>query len=391
MGDQVSAGVSVAGLGAVSGYGWGKDALWNGLMSSKPAARLTRIDEDGGSESGWLARIPEGGDPDDGAALFTRSYLSSCREAIADARARGWAPGERVGVIRGSTFGDSYAYREFYRNYSGSRRQFVGVLTSTSVSTMMKENDFHGPAMEVNATCSTGVTALLTAKMWIEAGMADDVIVSTTDLSFTPEVLSGFVNLSAAVTDEEPLAACRPFQSGSRGFPPGEAAITFVMSNHVDAPYIQLIGGAMTADGYHPTGMDPSFAMVKDTVIRALSNAGVDRSEIRYLNAHGTGTDQCTAAELAVVDDLFAGDLDIYALKPLVGHCLTSAGAIEIAATALAEQHRKIPAAPAFAERHPRLIDGPTTMKDGMTLKLSMGMGGYNTAAILGSREEGKA
>jgi 3-oxoacyl-[acyl-carrier-protein] synthase II len=158
------------------------------------------------------------------------------------------------------------------------------------------------------------------------------------------------------------------------------------MSNRVDTPYIQLLGGAMTADGYHPTGMNPSFAMVKEGVTTALSNAGVDSSAIRYLNAHGTGTEQCTAAEVTVVDDLFAGDLDIYALKPLVGHCLTSAGSIEIAAAALAQQHRIIPAAPTFSERHPRLIDGPTEMKDGMTLKLSMGMGGYNTAAILGSR-----
>jgi 3-oxoacyl-[acyl-carrier-protein] synthase II len=387
MRDRHSTGVSFAGLGAVTGYGWDKEALWNGLMSGKPAARLCRVDEDGSDESGWLARIPEGGNPEDGDGLFIRSYLSSCREAIEDARSRGWVPGKRVGVIRGTTFGDSYVFRDFYRKYSGSRRQFVGgILTSTAISMLMKENDFHGPATEVSATCSTGLVALITAKMWIETGMADDVIVSTTDLSFTPEILSGFVNLGAAVIDEEPLAACRPFQSGTRGFPPGEAAITFVMSNRVDTPYIQLLGGAMTADGYHPTGMNPSFAMVKEGVTTALSNAGVDSSAIRYLNAHGTGTEQCTAAEVTVVDDLFAGDLDIYALKPLVGHCLTSAGSIEIAAAALAQQHRIIPAAPTLSERHPRLIDGPTEMKDGMTLKLSMGMGGYNTAAILGSR-----
>lgn len=392
MGDRVSTGVSFAGLGAVTGYGWGRDALWNGLMSGKPAARLCRIDEEGGDETGWLARIPEGGNLEDGDGLFIRSYLSSCREAIADARNRGWVPGKRVGVIRGTTFGDSYAFRDFYRSYSGSRREFVGsILTSTAISMLMKENDFHGPATEVSATCSTGLVALLTAKMWIESGMADDVIVSTTDLSFTPEILAGFVNLGAAVIDEEPLAACRPFQSGTRGFSPGESAITFVMSNTVDTPYFQLLGAAMTADGYHPTGMDTSFARVKESVTTALANAGVDPSEIRYLNAHGTGTEQCTKAEVTVVDDIFAGDVDIYALKPLVGHCLTSAATIEIAGAALAQQHGKIPAAPAFSEHHPRLIDGPTDLKDGLTLKLSMGMGGYNTAAILGSRSKGKA
>ncbi|MGO4445125.1 beta-ketoacyl synthase N-terminal-like domain-containing protein [Mycobacterium sp. 2YAF39] len=391
MGNTVSTGVSFAGLGAVTGYGWGKDALWSGLMSSKPAARLTRVDDDGSDEMGWLARIPEGGDPADGDGLFIRSYLSSCREAIADARGRGWVPGKRVGVIRGTTFGDSYVFRDFYRNYNGSRRQFVGgILTSTAISMLMKENDFHGPATEVSATCSTGLVALITAKMWIEAGMVDDVIVSTTDLSFTPEILSGFVNLGAAVIDDEPLVACRPFQSGSRGFSPGESAITFVMSNRVDDPYMQLLGGAMTADGYHPTGMNPSFEMVKESVVSAMANAGVDSSDIRYLNAHGTGTEQCTAAEVTVLDDLFDGDLDIYALKPLVGHCLTSAATIEIAGAALAQQHKTIPAAPAVSEHHPRLIDGPTAMKDGLTLKLSMGMGGYNTAAILGSRHEGE-
>ena len=77
MGELASQGVSFAGLGAVTGYGWGREKLWNGLMSGKPAARLTRIDDEGDDQSGWLARIPEGGNPEDGDGLIIRAYLSS--------------------------------------------------------------------------------------------------------------------------------------------------------------------------------------------------------------------------------------------------------------------------------------------------------------------------
>ena len=100
----------------------------------------------------------------------------------------------------------------------------------------MKEYGFHGPSTQVSATCSSTNNALLVAKLWLEAGTADDVIVVSADLSLSPAIVSGFTRLGAAAVDIEPLDACRPFQDGGKGFPPGEAANTFVLTTRSATP-----------------------------------------------------------------------------------------------------------------------------------------------------------
>ena len=383
-------GIGIVGLGAVSGYGWGRETLWKGLCSGKPAARLMGGYGEAHTESAWLARVPEGGDPEDGEGLFGRSFMAAAREAVVDAGARGWVPGPRVGVISAASVSDMDGWTEFSSGRARRSRDFVRVLPSTPVAMFMHECGFHGPSLMVSATCSSSNNAMLTAKLWLDAGKVDDVVVVAADLSFTPEVVAGFCRLGAAAVDIEPLDACRPFQDGGKGFGPGEAAVGLVMSLRQQAvsraaPYAELLGGAMTCDAHHATGMDPSHTEVIRCVTEALDDAGVDPAEVGYLNAHGTGTQQCTDAETHVLDEVFGADVPhIYALKPLVGHCLASSGAIEMAATLMAYEYKQVPAARIVSTAHPRLLDGLTPFEGGLTLKPSIGMGGYNTAVVVG-------
>jgi 3-oxoacyl-[acyl-carrier-protein] synthase II len=90
--------IGIVGLGLVTGYGWGREVFWEGMCSGKSAARLLGGFGDAGADSAWLARVPDGGDPNDGEGLFGRAFMASGREAVVDARTRGWTPGERVGV-----------------------------------------------------------------------------------------------------------------------------------------------------------------------------------------------------------------------------------------------------------------------------------------------------
>lgn len=382
-------GIGMFGVGVVSGYGWGRGVFWEGLCSGKPAARLHGGYSDDGPETCWLALVPEGGDPDDGESRFNRAFMAAGREAVSDARARGWEPGDRVGVISVGCLNDMAGWTEFSAGRARRSRDFVGILPSTPVSMFMKENGFHGPSVLVSATCSSGNNALLIAKMWLDAGKVDDVVVVSADLSFTPEVVAGFCRLGAAVVDAEPLDACRPFQEGGRGFTPGEAAVGLVLSSQAPgsarASYASLLGGSMTCDAHHPTGMDPSHGEVIRCVAEALADAGVDTAEVRYLNAHGTGTAQCSAAETHFLDEIFGSDQPhIYALKPLVGHCLAAAGAVELAATVIGYEQGVVPASRIVGRPHPRLLDGPSPLLGGCTLKTSMGMGGYNSAVVIG-------
>jgi 3-oxoacyl-[acyl-carrier-protein] synthase II len=385
MTQQGAPGANIVGIGAVTGYGWGADALWTGLLSGKPAADLVEGYRDGG-ESAWLARVPAGGEQRDGASRSARAMRSAAREALGDAATRGWTPGRRVGLLHAVVVPEVEGWRQFYLADGGQRsvRDYLALMPSTPVSMLMQEHGFHGPAMNVSAMCASGNAGLITAKMWLDTGFADDVVFIATDLSLTPENVEHFVKLGVAVVDTEPLDACRPFQTGSRGFAVGEASVSFVLSARpMDGVYTTVLGGAMTHDAFHVTSVDPARTHVDACVRDALEAACVDPSEVRYINAHGPGTQQCDAAEAGILDELFDGKPEIFSVKPLAGHCQGAAAAVEVAATALGYEHGVIPAPPTVAPGHARLLDGATPMAEGLTLKTSLGMGGQNSAIVL--------
>ena len=377
---------SILGIGAVTGYGWGADRLHRGLLSGKPAATLVSGYGPNHDDEVWLARVADEGDPADGPTRFSRAMRHAAREAIVDAQARGWTPGRRVGLVHAVVLGEVDDWRRFYLEEAGHRGpwEYMDLMPSTPISVLMQEFGFHGPAMNVSSMCSSGNTGLVTAKMWLDAGMADDVVVVASDLSLTPENVDHFVRLRAAVVADEPLQVCRPFQEGSRGFAAGEASIAFVLSRRCGNAYASLLGGALSHDAFHITSIEPSLTHVVECVVDALADAGVGRQEVRYLNAHGTGTQQCNDAEARLLDELLTG-ASVYSTKPLTGHCQAAAAAVEVAAAALGYEHGVIAAPPIVAAAHPRLLDGVTPMdRTGITLKTSLGMGGHNSAVVLG-------
>jgi 3-oxoacyl-[acyl-carrier-protein] synthase II len=380
--------MTIAGIGAVTGYGWGTASLWDGLISGKPAAKLVDGFGPTGDDSAWLARISDDGDPRDGHSRFCRALRAAAREALTDAADRGWVPGARVGLLHAVVISEVEGWREFYVKDAAHRRvrDYLTLMPSTPISMLMREYDFHGPAMNVAAMCSSGNAGLITAKMWLDSGFVDDVVFVSTDLSLTPENVEHFVRLGVGVVDTEPLDACRPFQQGSRGFPAGEAAISFVLSRDIDRPYVQVLGGDMTHDAYHLTSVDPARTHIDRCVLNALAAAHTAPEQITYVNAHGPGTQQCDTAEAGLVDEVLYGNPAIYSIKPLVGHCQGSAAAVELAAAALGYAHAIVPAPPTVAPGHRRLLDGPTPLHPGaVTLKTSLGMGGHNSAVILAS------
>ncbi len=379
--------MAMTGIGAVTGYGWGTKYLWEGLLSGKPAATLLGGYGQNRDEDVWLARVSDDGDPADGASLAARAMRAAAREAITDALERGWTPGRQVGVVHAVVVSELEEWGRFHCEDGGQRRvrDYLALMPSTPVSLLMQEYGFHGPAMNVSAMCASGNAGILTAKMWLDCGIADDVVFLTTDLSMTPETVDHFVRMGVGVVDTEPLDACRPFQEGSRGFPMGEAAVAFVLSRDSGQPYANVLGGAMSHDAYHVTSVDPTHTQVEACVRQALDRAGVDAGAIRYMNAHGPGTQQCDRAEAAILEEILNGRPEIYSVKPLVGHCQGAASAVELATAAFAYEYGVIPAPPRVAPGHPRLLDGPTPMAEGLTLKTSLGMGGHNSAVVLAS------
>ena len=381
-----SRGIGICGIGAVTGYGWGRESFWDGLTVGKHAATLEGGYGVNRDESAWVAKVADGGDPMDGPSRFSRAMRAAAREAIADAGERGWQAGRRVGLLHAVVLGEVDLWREFYvtRGSDLRPREYLALMPSTPMSTFMQEYDFHGPAMNVSAMCASGNAGLLTAKAWLDAGIVDDVVFVATDLSLVPDNVLHFVRLGVAVVDCDPLDACRPFQEGSRGFGMGEAAVAFVLSRRAERPYAVTLGGAMSHDGHHVTSVDPGLEQVRGSFRDALANAGVPASAIKYHNAHGPGTAQCDRAEATMLEEFFGPETGIYSVKPLVGHCQGAASAVEVAVAAMSYDRGYIPAPPVVASGHEQLLNGRTPVGDGLTVKSSLGMGGHNSVVVLG-------
>jgi 3-oxoacyl-[acyl-carrier-protein] synthase II len=295
-----------------------------------------------------------------------------------------------VGVVHGVEKGDIDMWSEFYRSGESRIRakRWVNMMPSTVLSQMMKEYDFHGPTMSVSAMCASANAALITAKSWLDSGIASDVILLSTDLSGEPQNLRAFRDLGVAVLDTPPLDACRPFQEGSRGFVGGEAAVAMVLSGSPRGGYASVLGGAMTMDAHNLVGVAPDLVEMFRAFREAMANAGAHPDDVAYLNAHGPGTAQCDAAEAQILDELFPQAHGIYSVKPLVGHCQSAAAAAEMLATVYAYQTGFVPAPPQVAPGHPKLVNGRTPRVPGLTVKSSIGMGGYNTVVVVSGPDD---
>lgn len=383
--------VDVVGVGAVTGYGWGAKHLWDGFLIGDSAVRLvTGLDGYVNDGQAYLSLVSDGGDRSDGPSRFMRAARHAGREAIADAVQRGWQPGPVVGLIHSVEKGDIELWRDFYQSGESRVRpkMWVSMMPSSVLTMFMKENDFHGPTMSVAAMCASGNAAMITAKTWINAGIATDVIILATDISCVPQNLRAFNDLGAAVLHLPPLDACRPFQEGSRGFVGGEAAVGMVVSNRSQGSYARVLGGAMTSDAHHLVSIAPDLTEMERCFRLAIDNAGIDPTDVAYMNAHGTGTALCDAAEATILDTLFPDARGIFSVKPLIGHCQSAAAAVEILATVNAFQTGFIPAPKQVAPGHPKLVDGRRPRVPGLMVKSSLGLGGYNTAIFMRDPEE---
>ena len=194
---------TICGIGAVTAYGWGRQRLWDGLASGESAVVESHGWTDTlGHDAAWMGRMPDI-DHDDPRSRFSRAMESAVDEAVDDATHRGWRPGPVVGLIHAVVLGEVDAWREFYmeRNRQLTKREYLQLMPSTILSTQMKRHDFHGPSMSVTAMCASGNAAMLTAKMWLDAGVVTDVVVVATDVSGTTDNIRHFVDLGVLFVD----------------------------------------------------------------------------------------------------------------------------------------------------------------------------------------------
>lgn len=378
----------IAGIGAVTGYGWGFAALRDGVAGGRSAARaqvVDGLDVVAATVPDHLGTGDHPGDGDghgEGLSRYEEAALFAVADALADAQDRGWEAGGTVGVVFCTGIGDIRTVRDgYFRDSRPLPSAFPHMLHTSPGSLLSQRYGWTGPNLVVNAACSSGNAALQLAEQWLAAGVATDVVVAGAEFCVIAEIVTGFRRMRVLVGDGASASDCRPFQEGSRRFFLGEAAVALVVTGEADRPRATYLGGAATHDAFHLVAPAPDGVQLERCYRAALADADVDAGDIALVKAHGSGTPLNDQVEAALLDRLFPPATQVCSYKPLVGHCMALASLAELAGLVAGYEIDRLPAHVTDDPAHPRLADaGPPP--DGPVLCGSVGLGGANTAAV---------
>ena len=180
-----------------------------------------------------------------------------------------------------------------------------------------------GPTYAISTACSSGAKALATGARLLRSGMVDAVVAGGVD-ALSPFTIAGFRALEAVSA-----ARCNPLSANRAGINIGEGAALFLMGR--EAGPVRLAGWGESADAHHMSAPEPSGRGAAEAMRLALARAGIAGADVDYLNLHGTATAQNDAMESLAVRDVLGLAVPVSSTKPLTGHALGAAGAIEAA------------------------------------------------------------
>jgi 3-oxoacyl-[acyl-carrier-protein] synthase II len=258
---------------------------------------------------------------------------------------------------------------------------------------------FKGPNHSVVTACATGAHAVGDATRLIKYGDADVMIAGGAEAAICPVGVAGFIACRAMSThfNDDPQRASRPYDKDRDGFVMGEGAGIVVLESldHARARgariYAEVIGYGLSGDAYHITAPAPDGDGAYRCMQMALKRAGLEPSDINYVNAHGTSTPMGDEIELGAVERLFgnaAGKLAMSSTKSAIGHLLGAAGAVEAIYSTLAIRDNIAPPTlnldSPSVETAVDLVPHEAKKRDiNIALSNSFGFGGTNASVIL--------
>jgi 3-oxoacyl-[acyl-carrier-protein] synthase-1 len=379
----------IAAMGVSSALGDSLEATWTSLAEARPIVRTPAFDlpfsavcgtVDGPLEplTGRFARY------DTRLTRIALRALSQVMPAVERARARFGR--ERIGVLVGTSTGGldttepAYRHRrrtgELPANYSLRDTHAFDALARFAAERL----DLAGPAYAISTACTSSAKAIATAGRLMNRGMCDAVLVIGAD-ALCETTLRGFHALS--VLSSQPA---RPFSRERNGIHIGEAAACLLLEREGQGP-AAITGTGETSDAHtmsapHPEGLGAATAMRL-----AIAHAGLDVSDIDYVNAHGTGTPQNDAAESLAIRAVLPAQVPVSSTKGLTGHTLGACGALEVIITVLALQRGALPVSAGATPRDEaldvRVVTEPTPARIRHALSNSFAFGGSNAALVI--------
>lgn len=335
---------------------------------------------------------------------FMHYGIGSTEMAIADAGLEiNESEAERIGVAMGSGIGGLDTIEANHNAYlKGGPRKISPFYIPGSIGNMVSghvsiRHGITGPNLSVVTACSTSTHCIGIAGRIIQYGDADVMLAGGAEFATTRTAIGGFCSARAMSTrNDDPEAASRPFDTGRDGFVLSNGAGTLVLEELEYAKargatiYAELVGFGMSGDAYHITSPPPDGEGARKCMVAAMNDAGINPSEVDYLNAHGTSTPvgdlgETTAIKRAFGDD--ANTLPVSSTKSMTGHMLGAAGVAEAIFSILAMRDQVLPPTINLDDPDPQcdLDYVPHTARDAeirTAISNSFGFGGTNGSLV---------
>ena len=413
--------IVISGFGCLTPLGNNRDALWEGYRFARSGiARIEAFDPSPFAVQ--IAGEVRGIDPFEAYAAKERGHVSrtsalavvAARQAIADARLEPStlqiADRRRIAVIMGSGGGSlEFTERQYAHWYAGQlKKASVYSIPTSTIGSLSSEISlafgFHGPSHVISTGCTSSTDAIFYACEAIIAGRADMVVTGGADAPLAPGILSGFcmMRILTESWNDEPARASRPFSRDRDGFVLGEGAWIYVIerarsARERGAPvYAEILGYGSTCDAHHRVRLDESGIEPARAMTIALDDAGVQPSQVDYINVHGTSTVLNDRIETRAIKLCFgesAAGIPLSSTKSMVGHPQGASGASGISAILFALREGLIPPTLNLSDADPDcdldyvpLTPRPAQVR--VAVANCIGFGSKNSALVLGRGDE---
>ena len=404
--------VVITGIGTVTSYGNGVQTFWDNLLAGKSGIdAVTSFDTtDYASKIGAEVRDFNPGEFMDIKEArrndrYTQFAVASSRMALDNA---GLDPSsldpDRFGVLIGSGIGGMLTIQTQSRRLyeMGPRKvspfMIPSLIANIASGVVAIEVGARGPNYGIVSACASGTHSIGEAFRMLRDSEADVMLAGGSEAAVTELGYAGFCSMKAMSTgyNDEPTRASRPFDKGRDGFVMGEGAGVLVMETleHAQARgatiYCEIAGYGATCDAYHITSPDPEGKALSHAITKVINEAGLQPTDVSYINAHGTSTPYNDKFETGAIKKSLgahAYNLPVSSTKGMTGHLLGAAGGIESAICALAIRDGKIPPTINYEEPDEDcdLDCVPNTMREAdvdVAICNNLGFGGHNATLL---------
>lgn len=302
----------------------------------------------------------------------------------------------RIGLVLGAAAEWNISWE--HDHFRGGDRLFQPERRDPICQRVADSLGLSGPAISLSAACASGNYAISMARRWVELGWVDVCLAGAAERAVSPLTVAGFGNLRAlSRRNDDPQGASRPFDTGRDGFVIGEGGTLFVLERADRAAkrsakiYAEVAGCGAASDAYHMVIPSPDPVPAISAMHAAIADAGIDPSEVDYVNAHATSTPVGDQAEAKVLETVFGDHIkkvSVSSTKSMTGHLLTAAAAFEALACVIAIDKQTAPPTINLTSPDPEcrlnhVANFAQQRKIKVTASNSFGFGGSNTCLIL--------